>query len=63
VRLHGVPHTYFSQYEQPALEGWAERIRGWRVEGRGVYVYFDNDAAGHAAYDAMGLMGLVGVEW
>ncbi len=32
---------------------------GWLAEGRRVHVYFDNDAEGAAAYDAMRLMAMV----
>lgn len=63
VRLHGAPKTYFSQYSLPELAAWAEKIRGWRGEGRAVHVYFDNDADGHAPYDALSLMQRLGVEW
>lgn len=52
VRLHGRPRTYVSRYEDAALADWATRIAQWRAQGRGVYVYFDNTAAGHAPADA-----------
>jgi uncharacterized protein YecE (DUF72 family) len=29
LRLHGSPQTYASDYEEPRLERWAERIRTW----------------------------------
>lgn len=54
VRLHGNPLTYVSRYEDDALDGWAERVRGWG--DREVHVYFDNDAHGHAPHDAMRLL-------
>ena len=55
VRLHGNPRLYASKYEDDALRGWARLIRRWRREGRIVHVYFDNDADGHAPYDALRL--------
>lgn len=55
VRLHGNPKLYTSRYEDDALRKWATRIRRWRRDGRGVHVYFDNDAHGHAPYDALRL--------
>jgi uncharacterized protein YecE (DUF72 family) len=62
VRLHGAPRTYYSRYSDDALEDWARRISAWRAEGRSVYVYFDNDADGHAPRDALRLMGFLGLE-
>ena len=52
VRLHGHEEIYVSAYDDPALDGWAERCRGWLAEGRSVHVYFDNDAKGAAPDDA-----------
>jgi len=59
VRLHGAPRTYVSRYSDDALKGWACRIAAWRDERRSVYVYFDNDAEGHAPRDALRLMDLL----
>jgi len=55
VRLHGADELYVSGYTPAALDGWAERARGWRDGGRDVFVYFDNDAKVHAPYDAIAL--------
>lgn len=33
VRLHGSPETYASQYDQAALDSWADRVRRWRDGG------------------------------
>ena len=30
------------------LPRWAERLKGWRAEGRDVFAYFNNDEMGHA---------------
>ena len=35
----------------------ADKIRKWRHEGRDCYVFFDNDALGHAPHDALRLAG------
>ena len=51
VRLHGAPVTYASGYTDEQLGGWARKIRAWARAGD-VYVYFDNDARGHAPHDA-----------
>ncbi len=36
-------------------------MRGWAGGGRGVYVYFDNDAKVRAPFDAMALAQRLGV--
>ena len=38
--------------------GWAEKTVGWMAEGRGVCAHFDNDAHGHAAWNARTLRGM-----
>lgn len=56
VRLHGPSEErYGGSYSDAALDGWAERIRGWRREKRQVIVTFDNDRAGNAPRDALRL--------
>lgn len=61
VRLHGDAELYTSGYEGPALDRWAERVRGWAASGRDVVVYFDNDALGRAPFDAVALAERLGV--
>ena len=52
VRLHGSGELYVGGYPAAELDGWAERIAAWAAPAvpppRDVYVYFDNDALGHA---------------
>jgi uncharacterized protein YecE (DUF72 family) len=76
VRLHGDSELYVSGYTDEALDGWAQRIRGWQagesprtdhtiappppVHSREVFVYFDNDAKVHAPTDAISLAGRLG---
>ncbi|HUS68787.1 MAG TPA: DUF72 domain-containing protein [Kofleriaceae bacterium] len=60
VRLHGHTRKYRSSYHPSHLRRWAERVRGWRAEGREVHVYFDNDAEGHAVANALDLIERVG---
>lgn len=43
LRFHGPERRYGSDYSDDTLREWAERIRGWRAEGRDVYAYFNND--------------------
>ncbi|KAA9130362.1 DUF72 domain-containing protein [Microbacterium caowuchunii] len=62
VRLHGAEDLYASGYTGAELDAWADRILAW-ADGtdtpdgrpRDVYVYFDNDARGHAPHDALAL--------
>nr|WP_306440969.1 DUF72 domain-containing protein [Microbacterium murale] len=60
VRLHGAQELYHSGYTDAELDEWAGLIRRWaHGEGdeppRDVYIYFDNDARGHAPHDARAL--------
>jgi uncharacterized protein YecE (DUF72 family) len=56
VRLHGHEQTYVSSYSGKPLDEWARRTRGWLRRGYDVHVYFDNDSAGAAPFDAMELL-------
>jgi uncharacterized protein YecE (DUF72 family) len=59
VRLHGSGVLYAGGYPPAELDEWAGRIAAWaapeRPPVRDVYVYFDNDALGHAPHDAIAL--------
>ena len=55
IRLHGPEGPYQGSYSDPALQTWAERIRGWSGKGLDVYCYFDNDDRGFAPKDALRL--------
>jgi len=54
VRLHG-PQRYSGRYSAQTLEAWAEWCAGRQREGMAVFVYFNNDAHGHAPRDALRL--------
>lgn len=62
LRLHGSAELYASGYTEPELRAWADTCRRLSAapEGRDVFVYFDNDAQGHAPHDAETLARLVG---
>ena len=60
LRFHGPGRLYASSYDDDRLREWAERIRGWRDEGRDVLAYFNNDEKGYAPQDALRLRDLVG---
>jgi uncharacterized protein YecE (DUF72 family) len=53
VRLHGSPRTYWSQYDESALQYWAECIRPFVRQGIPTWIIFDNTAGGGAAGNAL----------
>jgi uncharacterized protein YecE (DUF72 family) len=55
IRLHGPGGKYQGSYSDEALKVWADRVRHWQSENRNVYIYFDNDQAGYAAFNALRL--------
>lgn len=56
VRLHGPGElAYRGGYADEALAAWVRRVDRWVAEGRRVWLFFDNDEAGHAALDALRL--------
>jgi uncharacterized protein YecE (DUF72 family) len=61
VRLHGHSELYASGYSDRELDEWAAKISSWVERGCDVYVYFDNDAKVHAPFDAISLMGRLGL--
>ncbi|MBB1510546.1 DUF72 domain-containing protein [Tessaracoccus sp. MC1756] len=56
VRLHGEQELYASAYPDGSLDRWARQCREWMGAGLDAYVYFDNDARGHAPHDAVRLL-------
>jgi uncharacterized protein YecE (DUF72 family) len=59
VRLHGPGGKYQGSYTDEALKKWAKRISKWKEELNAVYVYFDNDDSGYAAFNAQRLRALL----
>lgn len=59
ARLHGDTELYTSGYGDAALDRWERWVRTHLEAGRDAYVYFDNDAAGHAPHDAERLLSRV----
>jgi uncharacterized protein YecE (DUF72 family) len=59
VRLHGHTRKYASSYSTASLQRWAADARHWRDQGRDVFLYFDNDAEGHAVRNARAFAQLV----
>jgi uncharacterized protein YecE (DUF72 family) len=61
VRMHGPDphHLYAGSYSDTDLSWWASRIGEWRAGGSDVFVYFNNDGAGHAVRNADTLRAMV----
>jgi len=55
----GPAGPYAGSYSAARLRTWGERLRGWQGQGRSVWVFFDNDEAGHAVKNARLLCRLV----
>jgi uncharacterized protein YecE (DUF72 family) len=61
VRLHGPDdQKYQGSYGDADLKKWARRCNAWARQGKDVFVYFDNDQAGYAAFNAKRLKDLIG---
>jgi uncharacterized protein YecE (DUF72 family) len=56
IRMH-LPASGLG-YGERALQPWAHRVREWRSQKIGVFVYFNNDMEGHAIKDAKTLSAL-----
>jgi uncharacterized protein YecE (DUF72 family) len=60
VRLHGpTENKYQGSYSNAALRKWAKQCIEWQSQKKDVYVYFDNDQEGYAAFNAVTLKALV----
>lgn len=60
LRFHGRTDLFASSYTDAEMAEEANRIRRYLRDGRDVYVYFNNDALGHAVANARTLARLVG---
>ncbi|MCD9016546.1 DUF72 domain-containing protein [Parachryseolinea silvisoli] len=59
IRLHGPGAKYQGSYRRTMLKKWAKRLLAWRDKGIDSYIYFDNDQAGYAAFNAQTLQELI----
>lgn len=60
VRLHGpTPSKYAGSYSDKVLKDWAKICLQWKKQGKNVYVYFDNDQLGYAAFNAKSLLSFI----
>lgn len=60
LRLHGPGRKYQGNYSDEILSRWADRCREWS-QTKDVFVYFDNDEKGFAAFNAIRLKELLKV--
>jgi uncharacterized protein YecE (DUF72 family) len=59
VRLHGPGGKYQGSYPDKVLKTWAAKIQHWNESRKDVYIYFDNDDQGFAAFNARRLASLL----
>lgn len=59
VRLHGTTGYYAGNYTRKMLQEWAQQIQEWQSSLKQIYVYFNNDIAGHAIRNAQTLASLL----
>ena len=59
IRFHGRTELFASKYSEEELSEEAKLIRRHLRDGIDVYVYFNNDALGHAVENAKFLANLV----
>lgn len=59
VRLHGPGAKYQGSYPDQTLKEWAKQCKAWQSKGKDVFVYFDNDQDGYAAFNALHLKKLL----
>jgi uncharacterized protein YecE (DUF72 family) len=59
IRLHGPGNKYQGSYSDKTLKDWATHCKEWQKKGLDVYIYFDNDQEGYAAFNAVRLAELV----
>jgi uncharacterized protein YecE (DUF72 family) len=55
VRLHGPGAKYQGSYPKKTLKEWAKQCKQW-AQTKDVFIYFDNDQKGYAAFNAMELL-------
>jgi uncharacterized protein YecE (DUF72 family) len=58
LRLHGPGNKYQGSYSDETLQEWADECLKWSQE-KDVFVYFDNDEQGYAAFNALRLRELL----
>lgn len=58
IRLHGPDDKYQGSYSDQILKQWAQQCIFWSAS-KDVYIYFDNDQNGYAAFNALKLKQII----
>jgi uncharacterized protein YecE (DUF72 family) len=58
-RLHGDEKLYSSSYSDEKLEKYAFMIKDWLLDGKEIWVFFNNTILGHAITDSQRLYRLI----
>jgi uncharacterized protein YecE (DUF72 family) len=58
-RLHGPEKPFEGSYSEEQLRYWARAVEDWSMDGRDVFVYFNNTKFGEAIENSRRLMELV----
>jgi uncharacterized protein YecE (DUF72 family) len=59
IGLHGPGNKYQGSYSDTALQKWKTRCLKWQENSKDVYIYFDNDQEGFAAFNAQKLLEMI----
>lgn len=59
IRLHGPGEKYKGNYSEATLKLWADFANKTAKTGKDVYLYFDNDEAAYAAFNAQQFLRLL----
>lgn len=59
IRLHGPGAIFSSKYTKKELISLAQKIKKWQKEGKGIFLYFNNDFSGFAIENAKELLKLL----
>lgn len=52
IRLHGPGAKYKGSYSKTILKKWKQKCSEWLKQNKDVFIYFDNDQEGYAAFNA-----------
>jgi uncharacterized protein YecE (DUF72 family) len=52
IRFHGTTDRYSGSYPKSQLQNWANWLKNHSKKVRAIYIYFNNDAQGHAIKNA-----------
>ena len=59
IRFHGTTSRYSGSYTKSQLQNWAKWFKEQSKNASGIYIYFNNDAHGHAIKNALQLKEII----